>query len=396
MPEVSRRTGCLIAIGMVGLAACANPDRATTAPGKPDKVQIAVEGPFTGDQASIGGGALQAIALALGDFNKQGGVHGTPVQLVIWDDAHNAGLARTLQAEGLSDPSIMGIVGPMNSAVAEASEPSLQGANPPLAFISESASASKVTDAGFSVAHRIIARDDAQAAADGKFLIDQGAKRVEILDSATDDSRPLAEALNTHLKTNSSSIVTDRSTIASGQRDFGATIARIRSFNADWVFLADEGTESAALVQQMAQANLKIGQNIQFLGTSGSDDPALITSSQGAYLGAYASSVTPDPRSLPGAASFVAAFTKAYGNDAISRAGPYYGSAYAATQVLLQAISKAPVKTGKISRADVLNHLASDTFTTILGPVTFDHNGDLAGASVAIFQARGTDMVAVK
>jgi branched-chain amino acid transport system substrate-binding protein len=386
----------LIAIAIVGLAACGNPDSATRDPGKPDKVQIVAQGPFTGDQASIGAGALRAIALALDDFNKKGGVHGTRVQLVIWDDAHNAELARKLQADGLSDPSIMGVVGPMTSGVAEASEASLQGANPPLPFISESASAGKVTDAGFSVAHRVVARDDAQAAADGTFLIDQGAKRVEILDSATDYSRPLADALNTYLKSRAPGIVTDRNSIANGQQDFGATIARVKSFNADWVFFADEGTETAALVQQMAQAKLKIGQNIQFLGSDGSDDPSLISATQGAYVGAYASNVTPDPRGLAGAASFVAAFKKAYGNDAIDKAGPYYGSAYAATQVLLQAIGKAPVKTGKISREDVLNHLASDTFATIIGPVKFDRKGDLLGATVAIFQAKGTEMVAVK
>jgi branched-chain amino acid transport system substrate-binding protein len=284
----------------------------------------------------------------------------------------------------------------MNSAVIEATEPGLQGANPPLPFVSESATGIKVTDAGFSVAHRINARDDKQAAVDGKFLIAQGAKRVEILDSATDYSRPLAEAVDTYLKSNGSDIATDRNGVTNGQKDFGAVIARMKSFNADWVFFADEGTETAQLVHQMALANLKIGQNIEFLGTDAEDDPSIITSSQGAYVGAYASNVTPDPRGLPSAASFVVAFKRDFGKDAIATAGPYYGSAYAATQVLLQAISTAPIKGGKISRNDVLNHLASDTFHTILGPIKFDRKGDAVSTTVGIFQAKGTEMVAVK
>jgi len=414
MPEVSRQTVrdnavaasrkqflmvdqtvYLVAIAIAGLAACGNPG-GTTAANKPDKVQIAAEGPFTGAQASIGAGALQAIKLALDDFNKKGGIHGTRVELVIWDDAHNAETAKRLQAGALSDPKILGIVGPMNSGVVEASEPGLESANPPLPFVTESASATRVTDAGFSVAHRVNARDDVQAAVGGKFMIDQGAKRVEILDSATDYSGPLADAVVSYLKSNAPSIVIDRNSARNGQKDFGTLVTRIKSFNADWVFFADEGTETAPLVQQMAHANLKIGQNIQFLGTDGENDPSIITTSQGAYLGAYASNITPDPQSLPSAARFVAAFEAEYGSDAISKAGPFYGSAYAATEVLLQAISSAAVNNRKISRADVINHLGSDTFTTILGPIKFDRKGDVPNATVGIFQAKGTQMVAVK
>lgn len=87
--------------------------------------------PFTGDQASIAAGALQA-----------GVVLGTAL--------------------------------------------GLQGATPPLPFISESASNVKVTDSGWSVAHRVNARDDAQGPADAKFMIDQGAKKIYLLDAKSD------------------------------------------------------------------------------------------------------------------------------------------------------------------------------------------------------------------
>ena len=67
----------LAAIASVGLAACGGGSTSGSAANKPDKVQIAAEGPFTGDQASIGAGALRAIQLAVKDFNKAGGVNGT-------------------------------------------------------------------------------------------------------------------------------------------------------------------------------------------------------------------------------------------------------------------------------------------------------------------------------
>jgi branched-chain amino acid transport system substrate-binding protein len=377
------------AMASVALAACGTSTGGGNA-SAPTKVQIAAEGPFTGDEASIGAGALQGIKLAVKDFNNKGGVHGTKVDLVVYDDNHKAQTATTLQAAGISDTTVLGIVGPMNSSVVEASEPGLQSATPPLPFVTESASAIKVTDAGYSVAHRVNARDDKQAALDGQFMIDKGAQKVEVLDSATDYSRPLADAVQNYLKAKAPNIQIKRDSATNGQTNFSTVVTNMKAFGADWVFFADEGTETAPLVQQMAQANLKIGQNIQFLGTDGEDDPSIITSSQGAYLGAYASNVTADPQSLSTAASFVSAFKSEYGSDAISKAGPFYGSAYAATQVLLQAIASSPVNNGKISRSDVISHLGSDTFSTILGSIKYDSKGDVANVTIGIFQAQGT------
>ncbi len=337
----------LAAIASVGLAACGGSSTTGTA-SKPDKVQIAAEGPFTGDEASIGAGALRGIQLAVDDFNKAGGVHGTSVQIVTWDDAHKAQTATTLQAQGFSDPTILGIVGPMNSSVVLASEPGLQSASPPLPFVTESASAIKVTEGGYSVAHRVNARDDKQAALDGQFMIDKGAKKVEILDSGTDYSRPLADAVEAYLKAHASTVQTKRDVATNGQTNFTTVVTNMKAFNADWVFFADEGTETAPLVQQMKGANLKIGQNINFLGTDGEDDPSIVTGSQGAYLGAYASNVTADPQSVSTAASFVAAYKTKYG----------------------------------------------------AGPIKYDSKGDVTNVTIGIFQATGTtaapQMTAVK
>jgi branched-chain amino acid transport system substrate-binding protein len=386
----------LAALASVGLAACGGGTGTGGTATKPDKVQIAAEGPFTGNQASIGAGALQAIKLAVKDFNKAGGVNGTQVQLLIWDDQHNAQTAQTLQAQGISDPTVLGIVGPMNSGVVNGSVQGLQNASPPLPFVSESASDTLVTDSGHSVAHRVCARDDAQGPADAKFMIDQGAKKVFVMDAKSDYSTGLADKTEAALK--AKNIPTQRESVKAGEKVFGTVITKIKSFGADWVYFADEGPEAAPLVSQMKQQGLTIGQNIQFLGTDGEEDPSIIAASQGAYEGAYATNITADPAGVSGsaAAAYVTAFKAEYGSDAVSKAGPFYGSAYEAAQVLLQAIKNSPVKNGKISRADVLSHLGSDTFSTIFGSVKFDSKGDVQGGGIYVYQAKGNAMVVLK
>jgi branched-chain amino acid transport system substrate-binding protein len=386
----------MAALTSLGLAACGGGPAASPTPNAPTKVQIAAEGPFTGDQASIGFGAEQAIKLAVKDFNNAGGVSGTKVDLLIWDDNHNPQTAATLQAQGISDPTVLGIVGPMNSGVALGTIQGLQTASPPLPFVTESASNPKVTDGGFSVAHRVNARDDQQGPADAKFMISQGAKKVEVMDATSDYSTGLADIVAKYLADNAPTIQIQRDRAHNKQTDFRTIVQRIKSFGADWVFFADEGPEAAPFTKQLKDAGLVIGTNIQFLGTDGEDDPDIITKSQGAFLNAYASNITPDPASVPSAAEMITRFKAEYGADSIGKAGPFYGSAYAATQVLLQAIKNSPVKNGKISRADVLTHLGSDTFQTILGPVKYNSKGDVAVVAIGLFQAKGTDMVAVK
>jgi branched-chain amino acid transport system substrate-binding protein len=383
------------AMASVALAACGTTGGGGTA-NKPDKVQIAAEGPFTGDEASIGAGALQAIKLAVKDFNKAGGVNGTQVQLLVWDDQHNAQTAQTLQAQGISDPTVLGIVGPMNSGVVLGSVQGLQSASPPLPFVSESASNVKVTDSGNSVAHRVNARDDAQGPADGKFMIDQGAKKVYVMDAKSDYSTGLADQTQAYLKAHN--ITTQRDSVQAGTKDFSTVITKIKAFGADWVYFADEGPEAAPFVTQLKQQGLTIGQNIQFLGTDGEEDPSIITNSQGAYDGAYATNITADPAGLTASAAtnYVSEFKAEYGSDAVSKAGPFYGSAYEAAQTLLQAIKNSPVSNGKISRTDVLSHLGSDTFNTIFGSVKFDSKGDVQGGGIYVYQAKGSAMVVLK
>ena len=385
----------LAALAMVGLAACGGSSTGPAA-NKPDKVQIAAEGPFTGDEASIGAGALQAIKLAVKDFNRAGGVNGTQVTLLIWDDNHNAQTAQTLQAQGTSDPTVLGIVGPMNSGVVLGSVQGLQSATPPLPFVSESASNVKVTDSGNSVAHRVNARDDAQGPADGKFMIDQGAKKVYVMDAKSDYSTGLADQTQKYLSDHSIAFMRD--SVKAGTKDFTTTVTKIKAFQADWVYFADEGPEAAPLVSAMKSGGLLLGNNINFLGTDGEVDPSIITTSQGAYDGAYATNITADPAGVSGsgAANYVSAFKAEYGPDSISKAGPFYGSAYEAAQTLLQAIKASPVNNGKISRTDVLSHLGSDTFTTIFGSVKFDAKGDVTGGGIYVYQAKGSAMVVLK
>jgi branched-chain amino acid transport system substrate-binding protein len=390
MPNRFVRLPAFVAIGLLVGAACGG--SSSGASEKPTKVEIAVEAPwakFAGDPIS---GQLYGFQEVIKLANAAGGVHGTPIQGLVWDDNFDPATAATVQAQGLDDPYFLGLIGPSNSVTSLGTMQTLQAHS--ISFISWFATNPKVTDSGYSVAHRVCSRDDTEAPASARFMVSKGAKRIEVLASRQDQTQGLADALVGWLKTNAPDVVVQRDTVQNGQSDYSTIITKIKAFNPDWIyFSADDNVEVPPLATQLRQAGFTIGKNLNWMGSDGQFDPALITKSQGAWEGAYVPNVFPDPTSVPSAQSMVAHMKADYGADFIdTKAGPWWGAVAEATQILIQAIQRSPVKNGKISREDVLYHLNHDTFDTLFGPVKFDSKGDVAGAGVYMFQAKGSVM----
>jgi len=378
----SRAIGLAMA-GLLLAAACGGTNNAAS--NAPAKVQIAFEFMFTPDNLP-GDAMLKAAQLYIKQFNDQGGIKGTKVELVVWDDQGKAQIAQTLQAQGISDPTVLGLVCCQFSGVTLASEPGLQGATPPLPFVAIGASNPKVTDSGYSVAHRINARDDLQGPADAKFIVSKGAQRVEILYPNIDYGTALADQVSNYIKTNGSGILTQRDVEQVGQRDFSTIITKIKAFKPDWIFSASLSEEASPFLKQLKDAGYTIGQNINYMGSDGHFGTDVNKNSQYSEDGAYVSTILPDPSNLPAAASFKSAFGAA--NPSLLGQGVYWGSSVEAMQIILEAINASPVSNGKISRSDVLAHLGSDTFNTIVGKVQFDSKGDIKNSGVFIYQVQ--------
>src|SRR5215472_18118835 len=67
------------------------------------EIKIAAAGPFTGDLAPVGLGALHGVQMAVADWNARGGIDGVQVQLETADDVgkpdQGVTLANKLAAE---------------------------------------------------------------------------------------------------------------------------------------------------------------------------------------------------------------------------------------------------------------------------------------------------------
>ncbi len=353
-----------------------------------DVIKIGAAGPFTGDLSKIGLDSLNAIKMAVHEFNQAGGVDGRMVEIVVGDDGGDPAKGNVVADKFISDESILGIVGPMNSSVTNAALPAYDKAN--LVLISQSSTTSDLTDKGYSVMHRICPRDDAQGKAAAVFILNEvKPEKLYILDDKTTYGQGLASEVEKNLKDQGFSRL-KRDQIAIQDKDFSAVIGLIKSFGADMVYMAFSNPAQAAnLAKQLASADLRPA---LMAGDGCMEKDQLIGGGGDAVSGMYLTSIGRSIKEVSEAQEFVRKFESQYGAMSI-----FSGQTYESTKVLLEAIRVA-AKAGELTRQGVQKavHETKD-FQGILGfPISFDSKGDIVGGEIFVLKVDGGDFSEVK
>ena len=351
-------------------------------------VKIGAAGPFTGDLSKIGLDSLNAIKMAVDEFNRAGGLDGRKVEVVVGDDGGDPAKGNLVADKFISDPSVLGVVGPMNSSVVNAALPSYEKGK--LALLSQSATTSDLTDRGFSVMHRICPRDDSQGKAAATFIAKElQARKVYLLDDKSTYGQGLADQVAKDLKALGVED-TKRDQVSDRDKDFSSLITLIKGFGPDLVYMAFANPAQAAnLARQMQSAGLKP----KLMGGDGCrEKDQLIGGGGPAVQGMYVTAIGRDVKEVPEAKAFVEQFESKHQGLSI-----FSGQSYEAANILLRAIREA-AKAGELSRAGVLKALhATEGYQGILGfPVTFDDKGDVVGGEIFVLAVEGDDFTAVK
>src|SRR2546421_4613450 len=133
-----RELRALTVAALLAAVACGNGGGGGGQPAAAKEIKIAAAGPFTGDLAPIGQGALHGVQMAVDDWNAKGGIDGTKVQLETADDVAKPDQGVTLANKLVSEDTLLGVVGPMNSNVVLAAAPVFERGGLP--FITQSGS----------------------------------------------------------------------------------------------------------------------------------------------------------------------------------------------------------------------------------------------------------------
>ncbi len=374
---------------VIGLAFALVVALAGCGPAKPNVVKIGAAGPFTGQLSKIGLDSLNAIKMAVEEFNASGQLKGMKVEVVEGDDAADPAKAAAVAEKFASDPALVGVIGPMTSSGVVAALPILEKNS--ITLITQSGTNPSLTEQGYKVMHRVCPRDDDQAPAAASFIVnDIMAKSVYIIDDKGTYGQGLADEVEKNLKKLGVDKIA-RAQITSDDKDFSAILTKIKANKPELLYLAiPSPAQAATIIKQLAGMGIKTA----IMGGDGiREKDELIKGSGGAAEGVYATSIGPTIQSVPEAKDFVANFEKKYG--ALSM---YSGQSYEAANVLLAGIAKAGVKNGKVDRKAVLAAVnATKDFKGVLGvPISFDAKGDLMGSAIFVVQVKGDDFVQLK
>jgi branched-chain amino acid transport system substrate-binding protein len=349
-----------------------------------------VQGPFSGQLATYGQDVLNAAKLAVDEWNKQGGLFGTQIEIVEGDDQADPAQAARVAEKFVSDPAIVGMVGPLTSGATNSVLPIVERAN--LVLITPSATNPDLAKKGFKTFHRVCPTDADQGPALATFVVkDLGAKSVDIIDDKSTYAVGLGDQVEKTLKELGVTKM-QRYSITPEDKDFSAVLTKVKADDPDILFtFITSSDQAAALAKQKRSLGIRATQ----VGGDGLYDVrGFIQGAEGATEGAYVSFIGPDIQSVPEAKQFVSNYKSKFGSDP----GTFAAQTYVAVNILLEGVKKAGVKDGKIERKAVLDAVhATKDYKSILGiPISFTPEGNLAGGTIFIFQVKGDRFVQVK
>ncbi len=357
-------------------------------------VKIGIDLPLSGADSSDGGPTANGAVLAIEQANAKGLAGGFKVAADTLDDAvqgkHDPAQGAQNVKTFISDPVVLGMVGPFNSNVAKSEIPLTNDAG--LVQISPSNTNDGLTRgpdaAKLRTAHpdvnnyfRVCTIDSRQGAAGAEFAKKLGFKKAFIIDDNETYGKGLADVFEAQFKDGGGTVL-GHEHITPNQQDFTALLTKARSLGPDVVFYGGTTSTGGGLVRkQMGNVGMS---NIAYMGGDGISDEEFLKVAGALANGTYYTVAAPEVSQLPSAKQFIAAYKERWKADP----GPYSANAYAAAQVIVAAINKAIAANGNKmpTRADVLKYVAATSnLATPIGPVGFDKFGDTTNPILSLY-----------
>jgi branched-chain amino acid transport system substrate-binding protein len=307
-----------------------------------------------------------------------------------WDEATCAANARKY----VEDESIIGVLGTFNSGCAKIEVPIANEAS--LAYISPANTAVGLTHAGAGSEPgepekyypsgtrnyaRVVTSDDVQGQIDANYMKDKlGVTKVFILDDKDAYGKGVADAFEAAAKDIGLAVAGHEGWDANAQ-NYKALMTSIKASGADGIFI---GGISCFNGGQLVKDKVAVVGDNKAVPTVVSDGfvQASLFDEAGAenVEGMYGSAPTLNPDDLPGAGKeFNAKVQEQFGKPEV-----YTAYAVAALQMMLAALEKSDG-----TREGVTGALAGASADTVVGPITFDENGDPEDKFESIFQGKG-------
>jgi branched-chain amino acid transport system substrate-binding protein len=363
-------------------------------------VQIAIDLPL-GQEAAVP--IVNGVRLAVGQAGGVAGAYGVGVpDALVFDDSLNGAMdALTGQRNtkrAVETPDVIALIGPLNSAVATVEIPVSSEAgllqcsptttNPALTKPPDGPQLRSPAKRDVVNFIRTVGTDDLQGPAAARYIKSEGAKIALVVSTPDPFGSGIGREFAVEARKLGLRVI--ETPITGPSADFGSIARKAKTDHVDAVFF---GGVTPGGAPQLAQALKKDGPaDALFVGPDGIWDGS--ASVQGSFLNlagpdvaATAHAVQAGSDNFATVPSFVDAYRAAYGSDP----NAYAPTGYACAQVVLDALERISATSRPTDRAALREAVRaaavdpSHVYDTILGPLSFDANGDVAKPWINVF-----------
>ncbi|MFD5252335.1 branched-chain amino acid ABC transporter substrate-binding protein [Streptomyces bobili] len=363
-------------------------------------VTIGVDAPLTGDLSALGLGIKNSVDLAAKTANKKKYVDGVTFKIEALDDQAQPSSGQQNATKLVADKSVLGVVGPLNSSVAESMqkvfddaklvEVSPANTNPALTQGTDWQNSKKRVYPSY---FRTATTDAIQGPFAAQYLFnDAKKKKVFVIDDKKTYGAGLAATFTAEFK-KLGGAVAGTEHINPDSKDFSAIATKVKNSGADVVYYGGEYPQAGPLSKQIKAAGAKI----PVVGGDGIYSADFIKLAGASAAGDLATSVGAPVEELPSAKEFVANYKAENYKEAYEAYGGYsYDSAWAIIEAVKKVVDDNDGKLPDDARAKVTAAMQNVSFDGVTGKVAFDEFGDATNKQLTVYAVENGAWKSVK
>ncbi|WP_280717493.1 branched-chain amino acid ABC transporter substrate-binding protein [Kitasatospora sp. MAP5-34] len=383
----------LAVVGALSVSACGSRGGSKTGTDNAGgtTVTIGVDAPLTGDLSALGLGIKNSADLAAKQANEKNEVPGVTFKIEALDDTGKPAPGQQNATQLVADKTVLGVVGPLNSSVAQSMQQifndanlvEVSPANTGVALSQGEKWATGVKARPFKSYFRTATTDAVQGPFAAQYLIGAAKKKVFLIDDQKTYGAGLAATFKGEFTKLGGTIVGEEH-VNPDDRDFSAIVTKVKAAGADAVYYGGEYPAAGPLSQQLKDA----GVSIPLMGGDGIQSDEFIKLNNKAE-GDLATSVGLPVEQLPSAAKFIADYKAAGYKDAYETYGGYsYDSAWAIIEGVKAVVAANNGKVPSDARAKVIAAVQAVSFNGVTGTVSFDEYGDTTNKQLTVYAVK--------
>ncbi|MCX5556878.1 branched-chain amino acid ABC transporter substrate-binding protein [Streptomyces sp. NBC_00038] len=391
-----------LAAGALTLTACGSrDDEGSSSDDSGTTVTIGIDAPLTGDLSALGLGIKNSVDLATKQANEQKYVDGVTFKIEALDDQALPSSGQQNASKLVADDAVLGVVGPLNSSVAESMqkifddaklvEVSPANTNPALTQGTEWNTGTKTRP--YKSYFRTATTDAIQGPFAAQYVYnDSKKKKVFVIDDKKTYGAGLAATFTEEFKKLGGTVAGTQH-IDPDTKDFSAVATQVKSSGADVVYYGGEYPQAGPLSKQIKAAGAKI----PVVGGDGIYSADFIKLAGASATGDLATSVGAPVEELASAKEFVSNYEAAGYKEAYEAYGGYsYDSAWAIIEAVKKVVEDNDGKLPSDARAKVTAAMQNVSFDGVTGKVSFDEFGDATNKQLTVYAVENGAWKAVK